>query len=126
MSRDHLICDGDELILGVPEVRSAHSGSWTAQTILGSESRGLRQYNVAATWTQLHIPPSDIRSIHVESLRRRVLGFISVGDEQIVIELKSGERVTIPRHREAKFFDSYVDRLRDFCRRYNITFATEK
>lgn len=86
----------------------------------------MRAYTVAATWTQRHIHHDDIRSICVESTKRKLFGLISVGDEQIVIERKSGEKVAISRHREAYYFDSYVERLRGFCDRYNITFDTEK
>ena len=126
MKKDHLICDGEEVILGVPEVQGARTGSWTAQTTLAGETRGMRAYTVAATWTQLHIHHDDIRSIRVESTKRKLLGLISVGDEQIVIEKKSGEQVAISRHREAYWFDSYIERLREFCKRYGIAFNTEK
>lgn len=126
MKKDHLICDGEEIILGVPEVQGTRTGSWTAQTTLAGETRGMRAYTVAATWTPVRIHHDDIRSIRVESTRRKLLGLISVGDEQIVIERKSGEKVAISRHREAYYFDSYVERLREFCNRYNITFDAEK
>lgn len=126
MKKDHLICDGEEIIAKVIKFQSVRTGSWTAQTTLAGETRGMRAYTVSSTWTPVRIHHDEIRSIRVESTRRKLLGLISVGDEQIVIEKKSGETVAISRHREAYWFDSYVERLREFCHRYGIAFDTEK
>lgn len=125
MKKDHLICDGEEIIAKVIRYASARVGSWSMQTLTPGEARGVRQVDIWSTWTPVRIHHDEIRSIRVESTRRKLLGLISVGDEQIVIEKKSGEKVAIPRHREAYRFDSYIERLREFCDRYKITFSTE-
>lgn len=126
MKKDHLICDGEEIIAKVIRYQSVRTGGWTMQTLPGGEGRGVRQFNLSSTWTPVSIHHDEIRSIRVESTRRKLFGFISVGDEQIVIEQKSGDKVAISRHREAYYFDSYVERLREFCNRYGIAFNTEK
>lgn len=126
MKKDHLICDGEEIIAKVIRYASARVGSWSMQTLTPGEARGVRQVDIWSTWTPVRIRHDEIRSIRVESTKRKVLGLISVGDEQIVIEKKSGETVAISRHREAYWFDSYVERLRGFCDRYGIAFNTEK
>lgn len=126
MKKDHLICDGEEIIAKVIGVQAVRSGGWSMQTLPAGEVRGGRQFGVTSTWVTKNIRHDEIRNIRVESTKRRVLGLISVGDEQIVIELNSGERVAIPRHREAAFFDSYIERLRGFCERYGIAFNIEK
>lgn len=126
MKKDHLICDGEEIIAKVIRYASARVGSWSMQTLTPGEARGVRQFDIWYTWTPVSIHHDEIRSIRVESTKRKLFGFISVGDEQIVIEQKSGDKVAISRHREAYYFDSYVERLREFCNRYGIAFNTEK
>lgn len=126
MKKDHLICDGEEIIAKVIRYASARVGSWSMQTLTPGEARGVRQFDIWSTWTPVRIHHDDIRSIRVESTKRRLLGLISVGDEQIVIEKKSGEQVAISRHCEAYYFDSYIERLREFCGRYGIAFNMDK
>lgn len=126
MKKDHLICDGEEIIAKVIRYQSVRTGGWNMQTLPSGEGRGVRQFNLSSTWMPVRIHHDDIRSIRVESTRRKVLGLISVGDEQIVIERKSGEQVAISRHREAYWFDSYIERLREFCGRYGIAFNMDK
>lgn len=126
MKKDHLICDGEEIIAKVIRYQSVRTGGWNMQTLPSGEGRGVRQFNLSSTWTPVRIHHDEIRSIRVESTRRKVLGLISVGDEQIVIEKKSGEQVAISRRREAYWFDSYIERLREFCGRYGIAFNMDK
>lgn len=126
MVHDHLICDGEEIIAKVIGVQAVRTGGWSMQTLPTGQRPGVRQLSVTSTWVTKNIHHDKIRSIRVESTKRRVLWLFSVGDEQIVIELKSGEKVAIPRHREATFFDSYIERLRDFCGRYGIAFAAKE
>ncbi len=126
MVHNHLICDGEEIIAKVIGLQAVRTGGWSMQTVPTGHRPGVNQFGATSTWVTKNIHHNDIRSIRVESTKRRVLGFISVGDEQIVIELNSGERVAIPRHREATFFDSYIERLRGFCERFGIAFNVEK
>lgn len=125
MAKDHLFCDDTELIVMVLATSGVRLQNMGFSTLNPGDARGVKQYEFHQRWVDLHLRADEIRRIYLSTTRRRILGFITVGDDCIVIERFSGEDAVISRHRESKFFDDYIARLRRFAERNGVHFLTE-
>ena len=64
-----------------------------------------------------------ITSVSVDPAKGRILGIIPVDSETITVRASGrAEPIVFWKHQEKQFFDSYKEKLADFCKNNRVTF----